>query len=149
MKLTQFTDYSLRALIYIALKKELCTIKDITKAYSISNNHMIKIIHKLSKLGLIKTLRGKNGGILMAVDPKTINLAKLIIQLEPHFDIVPCFNIEKANCCVAEVCKLKSILYEAQGAFIKVLGRYTLADILQNKNELSALLNIHQNNATC
>ncbi|STY28489.1 DNA-binding transcriptional regulator [Legionella wadsworthii] len=142
MQLTQFTDYSLRALIYIALRKETCTIKDITDAYDISNNHMIKIIHNLSKLGLIKTIRGKNGGILMAAQPETINLCQLITQLEPHFDLVPCFNKEKANCCIAPVCKLKGILHEAQAAFMNVLGRYTLADVLHNKIDLSVFLNI-------
>ncbi|PWY56512.1 BadM/Rrf2 family transcriptional regulator [Legionella qingyii] len=142
MQLTQFTDYSLRALIYIALRKESCTIKDITEAYDISNNHMIKIIHNLSKLGLIKTIRGKNGGILMAAQPESINLGQLITQLEPHFDLVPCFNREKANCCIAPVCKLKGVLYEAQAAFMDILGRYTLADVLHNKNELSVILNI-------
>ncbi len=142
MQLTQFTDYSLRALIYIALRKESCTIKDITEAYGISNNHMIKIIHNLAKLGLIKTIRGKNGGILMAAQPETINLGELIVQLEPHFDLVPCFNKEKANCCIAPVCKLKGILHEAQSAFIKVLGRYTLANVLHNPNELSVFLGI-------
>lgn len=65
MQLTQFTDYSLRALIYITLRKESCTIKDITQAYDISNNHMVKIIHNLAKIGLIKTIRGKHGGIVM------------------------------------------------------------------------------------
>lgn len=144
MLLTQFTDYSLRALIYIALRKESCTIQDITNAYAISNNHMIKIIHNLSKLGIIKTSRGKGGGILMAVMPDTINLGKLIAQLEPHFDLVPCFNKEKANCCIAPVCKLKGILHEAQSAFMKVLEQYTLADVLHNAGELGALLNIHQ-----
>lgn len=74
MQLTQFTDYSLRALIYLSLKKDICTIKDITAAYAISNNHMIKIIHNLAKLKLIKTIRGKNGGITMAVNPLDINL---------------------------------------------------------------------------
>ncbi|HDP0036541.1 TPA: Rrf2 family transcriptional regulator [Legionella pneumophila] len=142
MQLTQFTDYSLRALIYIALRKETCTIKDITDAYGISNNHMIKIIHNLSKLGLIKTIRGKNGGILMAAQPEAVNLGQLITQLEPHFDLVPCFNKEKANCCIAPVCKLKGILHEAQAAFMNILGRYTLADVLHNKNELSVFLNI-------
>ncbi|KTD01319.1 Rrf2 family transcriptional regulator [Fluoribacter gormanii] len=142
MQLTQFTDYSLRALIYIALRKESCTIKDITDAYDISNNHMIKIIHNLSKLGLIKTIRGKNGGILMAAQPEAINLGQLITQLEPHFDLVPCFNKEKANCCIAPVCKLKGLLHEAQAAFMNILGRYTLADVLHNKNELSGFLNI-------
>lgn len=142
MQLTQFTDYSLRALIYITLRKESCTIKDITEAYGISNNHMVKIIHNLAKLGLIKTIRGKNGGILMASRPEAINLGQLIVQLEPHFDLVPCFNKAKANCCIAPVCKLKGILHEAQTAFMDVLQRYTLADVLHNKNELFVLLNI-------
>lgn len=142
MQLTQFTDYSLRALIYIALRKGSCTIKDVTDAYTISNNHMVKIVHNLSKLGLIKTSRGKNGGILMAAQPKTINLGQLIVQLEPHFDLVPCFNKEKANCCIAPVCKLKCILHEAKSAFMGVLQQYTLADILQNSGELSALLRV-------
>ncbi|WP_133140694.1 Rrf2 family transcriptional regulator [Legionella genomosp. 1] len=143
MQLTQFTDYSLRALIYITLRKESCTIKDITEAYGISNNHMVKIIHNLAILGLIKTIRGKNGGIVMASQPETINLGRIITQLEPHFDLVPCFNKEKANCCIAPVCKLKGVLHEAQAAFMEVLDRYTLADVLHNKSDLSVLLNIN------
>lgn len=142
MQLTQFSDYSLRALIYIALQKGPCTIKDITKVYGISNNHMVKIIHNLSKIGLIKTIRGKNGGILMLAQPATINLGKLITQLEPHFHLVQCFNKEKANCCITPVCRLREILHEAQSAFMQVLENYTLADILHNPKELSALLNI-------
>lgn len=143
MQLTQFTDYSLRALIYIALKQEICTIKDITEAYTISTNHMIKIIHNLSKLGLIKTIRGKNGGITMAVNPKDINLGTLILELESNFDLVPCFNKEKANCSIAPVCKLKIILYEARQAFMNVLNQFYLIDILHNRSELNALLKIH------
>lgn len=142
MQLTQFTDYSLRALIYIALKKDICTIKDITEAYSISGNHMIKIIHNLSKMGLIKTIRGKNGGIILAANPQEINLGSLIVNLESNFDLVPCFNKDKANCCIAPVCKLKNILYEARNAFMSVLNQYTLADIMHNKSELNVLLNI-------
>lgn len=142
MQLTQFTDYSLRALIYIALRKDSCTIKDITEAYSISINHMVKIIHNLAKFGLIKTIRGKNGGILLAASPETINLGELIIKLEPNFDLVPCFNKEKTNCCIAPICKLKSVLHEAQRVFINVLKRYTLADLLHNENELFTLLKI-------
>lgn len=142
MQLTQFTDYSLRALIYIALKKDICTIKNITDAYTISNNHMIKIIHNLAKLGLIKTTRGKNGGMILAVNPLDINLGSLILKLESNFDLVPCFNKEKANCCIAPVCKLKSVLHEAQKAFMNVLNQYTLADIVHNRNDLNVLLNI-------
>ncbi len=142
MQLTQFTDYSLRALIYIACKQKLCTINDIASAYNISNNHLIKIIHNLAKLGLIKTTRGKNGGINMAVEPVDINLGTTILQLESHFDLVPCFNKEKANCCIAPACKLKHVLHEAQQAFMSVLNRFTLQDVLHNKEELSQFLNI-------
>lgn len=142
MQLTQFTDYSLRALIYIALKKDNCTIKDITETYTISKNHMIKIIHNLAKLELIKTTRGKNGGIAMGVGALDTNLGALILKLESNFDLVPCFNKENANCCIAPVCKLKNILYEAQRAFMNVLNQFTLADIVDNKMELNALLNI-------
>jgi len=142
MQLTQFTDYSLRALIYIALKKEICTVNDIVSVYNLSNNHLIKIIHNLSKLELVKTTRGKNGGIIMAVNPSDINLGELILNLESNFDLVPCFKREKANCCIAPACKLKSILHEAQQAFMNVLHQFTLADILHNKNELYSLLSL-------
>ncbi len=142
MQLTQFTDYSLRALIYIALKKELCTINDIANAYAISSNHLLKIIHNLSKMGVIKTIRGKNGGITMAQSPSEINLGELVIKLEPNFDLVPCFNQEKANCCIAPACRLKGILFNAKESFIAVLKEYTLADILHNPVDLKELLAI-------
>lgn len=144
MQLTQFTDYSLRALIYISLNQSKCTIKDITNVYTISSNHMIKIIHNLSKLELIKTTRGKNGGVVLSVNPADVNLGELIRKLESNFDLVPCFNREKENCCIAPVCKLKLILHEAQKAFMNVLNQLTLADIIQNKTELNGFLNIKQ-----
>lgn len=103
---------------------------------------MVKIIHHLAKLGLIKTMRGKHGGILMLADPESMNLGHLITKLEANFDLVPCFNAKSANCCIAPVCKLKRVLHQAQFAFMKVLEEYTLADVLQNKQELSSLLNI-------
>lgn len=78
----------------------------------------------------------------MAASPETINLGQLIMELEPNFDLVPCFNKEKANCCIAPACKLKSVLYEAQRAFLQILEQYTLADVLHNPSELSVLLRI-------
>ena len=144
MQLTQFTDYSLRALIYITLKKDLCTINDIARAYDISVNHLVKIIHNLSKIGIIKTIRGKNGGITMALNPSSINLGELVLKLEPNFDLVPCFNQEKANCCITPACKLKGILFEAKEKFIEVLRNYTLSDIVESKAALSPLLNIKE-----
>jgi Rrf2 family nitric oxide-sensitive transcriptional repressor len=105
---------------------------------------MIKIIHNLSKLELIKTTRGKNGGVVLSVNPADVNLGELIRKLESNFDLVPCFNKEKANCYIAPVCKLKLILHEAQKAFMNVLNQLTLADIIQNKTELNGFLNIKQ-----
>lgn len=144
MQLTQFTDYSLRALIYIALRKELCTINDIANAYAISSNHLVKIIHNLSIAGVVKTTRGKSGGITMAQAPSEINLGELVIKLEPHFDLVPCFNKEKANCCIAPACKLKRVLFEAKESFLAVLKEYTLADMLDNQQALQTLLSINE-----
>lgn len=145
MQLTQFTDYSLRALIFIAISKQTCTIPEISEAYGISQNHLTKIIHNLAKLGIIKTVRGRNGGISLAVDAQSLNLKTLVLQLEPHFDIVPCFNAQKQNCCIAPSCKLKHILYDAQQAFFKVLAQFTLADILENKQDLQGLLGLIKN----
>ena len=79
----------------------------------------------------------------MASQPEAINLGRLVTQLEPHFDLVLCFNKAKANCCIAPACRLKGVLHEAQSAFMGVLERYTLADVLHNKNDLSILLNIN------
>ncbi|MCX7122061.1 MAG: Rrf2 family transcriptional regulator [Gammaproteobacteria bacterium] len=142
MQLTQFTDYSLRALIYIASKKSSCKISDIATAYGISQHHLTKIIHNLAKLGIIKTTRGKNGGITLLENASHLNLKKIIMQLEPHFDLVPCFNVEKQNCCIAPACKLKRILHDAQKAFFSVLEKFTLADILENEKVLQHLLGI-------
>ncbi|MDO8953325.1 MAG: Rrf2 family transcriptional regulator [Gammaproteobacteria bacterium] len=142
MQLTQFTDYSLRALIFIAIKKQSCTINEISTAYGLSENHVVKIIHNLAKLGLINTTRGKNGGITMAVDPADINIKAAVLKLESHFDLVPCFNKEKQNCIIAPVCILKHVLHDARKAFFDVLEKYTLADMIKNQTELKPLLQI-------
>lgn len=145
MQLTQFTDYSLRSLIYIAVRKDTCKIADISEAYGISQHHLTKIIHHLSKLGMIKTTRGKNGGITLVESASRLTLKKIILQLEPHFDLVPCFNVKKQNCCIAPACKLKHILHDAQKAFFAVLEKFTLADILENEKALQNLLGISFN----
>lgn len=171
MKLTNYSDYALRSLIYLATKPEpqaLANISDIANSYDISKSHLTKIIHKLGKLGYIETIRGKNGGIRLACAPEDINLGVLIKQIEPDFELVECFaatipnanNAEqqglpiklidelennstintKLGCVISPVCQLKSVFFEALTAFIMVLEKYTLADIIENKEELSQLL---------
>lgn len=94
MRLTQYSDYALRALMYLAVTpqpQELVNIQDIADSYNISKNHLTKIIHQLSKLGVIDSVRGKNGGIRLAKNPVDINIGAIIRQTEVDFAIVDCF----------------------------------------------------------
>ena len=94
MRLTNYSDYALRSLIYLAVKlapHTLANISDIADSYDISKSHLTKIIHQLGQLGYIDSVRGKNGGIRLARAPKDINLGVLIKQIEPDFTLVECF----------------------------------------------------------
>lgn len=141
MKLTQFTDYSLRALMFMALQpdKKLCTVKEIASHFDISYNHMVKVAHNLSVHGYIVSRKGKGGGIFLAMPAEEINLGDVICALEPDFDLVECFN-SKGACKIAPICKLKNILSDASEAFITELKKYTLADLTVEKDAFFELL---------
>lgn len=140
MQLTQFTDYALRTLIYIALREgETCTISEIAESYNISKNHLMKVVHRLSQLEILKTIRGKGGGLQLNAKPEQLNLGALVQQLEPNFFIVECFDKTNGKCVIAPVCQLKHILYEATDSFIETLRKYTLKDMLQNKEQLNKI----------
>ncbi|KPV40857.1 RrF2 family transcriptional regulator [Alicyclobacillus ferrooxydans] len=137
MKLTTFTDYSLRVLIYVASKPtgELSTIDEIAQVYRISRNHLTKSVHKLSKLGLIRTTRGRNGGFEICKDPKQINIGWVVRQTEENWDVVECFD-PKNFCILNPACRLKGVLARALSAYLDVLDGVTLADITANKRDL-------------
>ncbi|WP_077210675.1 Rrf2 family transcriptional regulator [Bacillus dakarensis] len=138
MRLTNYTDYSLRVLIFLALKKdgELSTIKEIAETYDISKNHLMKIIHHLGQLGYIETIRGRNGGMKLAKKPKDINIGEVVSKTEEDFHIVDCFQQGGGYCAISPSCKLKHALNQALHAFLAVLNEYTLADFVDNKDEL-------------
>jgi Rrf2 family nitric oxide-sensitive transcriptional repressor len=141
MRLTQFTDYSLRTLIYVAIRNgEICTIAEVAESYSISKNHLMKVVQRLSQLEILKTCRGKGGGILLNVEPRELNLRQLIEKLEPNNFIVECFDRVNNRCAISPVCRLKKILYEANHSFMQVLEGYTLQDVVKNKRELAQIL---------
>ena len=96
MQLTQYTDYSLRVLIYLSQKQqgELATISEIADFYSISRNHLVKVVHNLATYGFIQTMRGKNGGMCLARPAAEIGIADVVRKTEPNFDIAECFNKE-------------------------------------------------------
>ncbi|GKV65431.1 MULTISPECIES: RrF2 family transcriptional regulator [Sporosarcina] len=142
MRLTMYTDYSLRVLIFLASKRpdELSTVQEISDAYGISKNHLTKIVHELGKLELIETIRGRGGGIRLSVDPKDINVGELVRKTEDDFHLVECFDPNKNLCVLSSACRLKGVLYEALQAYFSVLDGYTIADFLHNKEEIHALL---------
>ncbi|MBM7694092.1 Rrf2 family nitric oxide-sensitive transcriptional repressor [Peribacillus deserti] len=138
MRLTYYSDYSLRVLIYLAShdSEKLSNIKEIAEAYHISKNHLMKIIYNLGKMGYITTIRGRNGGIRLAKDPSDINIGTIVRKTEEDFYLVDCFGPD-SNCAITPVCSLKHILNAALESFLKVLDGYTLADIVQNKSILA------------
>ena len=102
----------------------------------------MKVTYDLGKLGYIETIRGRGGGIRLAVDPSSITIGQVVRQTEDDFNIVECFNHEQNRCILSPACKLKHVLYDAMQAYLNVLDQYTLADVAQNKDELLELLKL-------
>ncbi len=143
VKLTNFTDYSMRALIYLAVHPgRLCTVKEISEAFNISQNHMVKVVHSLSKHRYINTKKGKNGGIELSKPAYHLNVGDIVRTLESDLYIVECFNSDDKRCSITAVCKLKHVLFNAYKAFIGELDKHTLADITENMDELLEVFEI-------
>lgn len=144
MRLTAYTDYTLRVLMYLGLKNgRLATIREISDAYGISANHLMKIIHNLGKLGYISTVRGRGGGLRLAGEPAEINLGQLVRRVEPDFDVAECFEERRRKECILDSgCRLQVVLDQAVRAFLGVLDQYTLADLLQESTRLRSLLGV-------
>jgi Rrf2 family nitric oxide-sensitive transcriptional repressor len=144
MRLTQFTDYSLRVLIYLALRpKERTTIDQLTNAYDVSRHHIRSVVHHLAKLGYIHFTQGKGGGLTLALNPEQISIREIIENTENDFHIVECFNPEGNACPIEPLCVLKQALSEASKHFLETLEDYTIEDLVENKKrQLSRLLQI-------
>ena len=143
MKLTLYTDYSLRVLIYLGSYNEdkLSNIKEIAEAYNISKNHLMKVIHELGKLGYIETLRGRNGGIRLAMEPETINIGAVVRKTEDDFHIVECFSEEKNRCVITPVCGRNMFCLKRCRRILQCLTAIRSLTYLTNKDMLRALLN--------
>jgi Rrf2 family transcriptional regulator, nitric oxide-sensitive transcriptional repressor len=125
MRLTTFSDYSLRTLICLAVRGQ-STIADIARLYGISEAHLNKVIHQLGLAGDIETIRGRGGGIRLARLPETINIGTVVRRTE-DLALVTC--LEGGVCLIASCCALQTALKEALAAFLAVLDRYTIADL--------------------
>jgi len=134
MQLTKFTDYALRVLIYAALNKDRqITISELTEKYQLPKNHLIKVVHQLSKEGLLLSKRGRSGGLMMGKPADKIMVGYVVSRFEPQVDIVDCAN---PRCVISVGCVLKKALNEAHEAFINTLNQYTIADLIKEKNYL-------------
>ncbi len=142
MRLTVFSDYTLRTLIYLALRPNtLCTIDEIAQAYDISANHLTKVVHQAALAGDITTVRGQRGGLRLGRSADTINIGAVLRRTEPDFAVAPCFGAGDA-CAIQPGCLLQGVLGDALEAFLAVLDKTTLADLVRPRRKLSSLLNL-------
>lgn len=141
MRLTVYTDYSLRVLMYVALHHERRpTIGEIASAYGISKNHVMKVVYQLGLAGYIETLRGQAGGMRLALPPERIIVGEVVRRTEPDMALVPCFEAVDAACVITPACGLRRALQQARAAFLAVLDDYSLADLVENREILRGLL---------
>jgi len=139
MRLTTFTDYTLRVLIYLgAYQREgrLATIGDVATAYGISENHLTKIVYHLAKQGYVETTRGKGGGMRLARAPESINIGDVVRGAEEDLAVVECFQHGDCKCPIVPACALRGLLGHAMSAFFEVLDCQTLADLLEPRAQL-------------
>lgn len=140
MKLTQYSDLSLRMLMYLALRYgNTSTIKEVSVRFAVSKNHMVKISHQLTKSGLIESVRGRNGGVRLAKPPQSISVEEALYATEDNFDLVECFGPDN-HCIISDVCKLSGVLNNARKAFFSVLRQVSLADLVKGGKTLENTL---------
>ena len=143
MRLTVYTDYALRLLMYLAVKDGgLATIAEVAKSYGISKNHLMKVAYQLGQAGYVGTVRGRGGGLRLAKPVEAINLGDVVRHTEPDLAVVACLNPVDAPCAIKSCCVLRRALARAGDAFIAVLDTYTLADLVKPRAPLRAMLAI-------
>ena len=134
-----FTDYGLRVLLVLASRTDsLVTIGDIAAGFDISDAHLMKVAHALGRTGWVETVRGRNGGMRLATDPRRLRLGAVVRALEADFALVECLG-ENNACALAGGCALEHVLTRAQSAFMAELDRHTLADLVRGSPALAAL----------
>lgn len=141
MRLTSFSDYTLRVLMYLALQRgRLATTPEIAAAYGISENHLIKVVHQLVRAGVIESVRGKGGGIRLMREPGEIRLGQIVRASEGEGPIVECLSANPSTCKIAPVCRLTAILTRTFEGFYAALDAYTLADLVNDPGQLATFL---------
>lgn len=133
MQITLYTDYALRALLYLAMSpNKQANVTEIADFFKISRNHLVKIVHQLGSKGFVTTTRGKGGGLVLQRPPELIRIGDVVRRMEKHFNWVECFDPAQQDCRLLAGCGLKHLLAQAGEAYLHVLDATTLADVLLN-----------------
>jgi Rrf2 family nitric oxide-sensitive transcriptional repressor len=139
MKFTQYTDFALRVVVHLGTQEAgLSSIAEIARVYRISRNHLMKVVQDLGGVGYVETVRGRNGGIRLAKPIEEINVGALVRHTEGQFRLVQC-----SGCVIAPVCVLPTVFHEATDAFLDVLDKYSVADLLVQRDRLRELFAGH------
>ena len=145
MRLTVFSDYTLRVLMYLALDRtRLATIPEIAAAYTVSELFLFKILQPLVENGLVETVRGRNGGVRLGRPADQITLFDVVRVTEESFAMAECFENDNTDCPLVDSCALNAALREALGAFFDVLARHTIADLAKERSNMRTLLRIDE-----
>ncbi|WP_144113726.1 RrF2 family transcriptional regulator [Paraburkholderia sp. BCC1886] len=147
MRLTDYTDYSLRVLLYLTVRGQgLSTIQDISDSYGISKNHLMKVVQRLGELGWIDTVRGRNGGLRLSEQTSALTIGEIVRATENDFALVGCFpdqQGERRACVISPQCRLRGVIEAARNAFFAELDRCTIGEVAQPLGPLAALLGLN------
>lgn len=144
MELTLYTDYSLRVLIYLGLREnEVCQLADIAAAYRVSRHHLLKVVQGLARNGFVRTLRGKHGGIALALPPDRIDIGRVIRLAEGPIQPVECMRGDRNHCVISGACRLTRLFQEASENFLGTFDNVTLADLLAHRKTRIGELLLH------
>ena len=141
MRLTTFTDYALRVLMFVATAPEgRATIAEVARAFGISENHLVKVVHRLGQVGILDNVRGRGGGLRLGRPARSINVGEVVRLTEGGAFPAECFGRATNACVLTPVCSLSGVLERALEAFYRELDAYTLDDLVANRQGVSAIL---------
>ena len=130
MRLAEYTDYTLRVLMYCAAHPgRLITIAELAERHAVSKNHLMKVVNDLARQGMLETTRGRGGGLRLSMSPASIRVGDVVRHCETDFRLVECFDSSSNTCSLTPTCRLKGVLNAALLAYFKELDAATLADI--------------------
>jgi Rrf2 family nitric oxide-sensitive transcriptional repressor len=142
MRLSMHTDYALRLLICLGARQgEVVNVAEVAESFSISRHHLMRVAQRLRDAGYVETMRGQGGGVRLAQSPAAINIGAVVRCTENDFDLVACFAADGV-CRIMPGCALRSVLVDAMVAFLTVLDRYRLEDLLGSRQMLRDLLGL-------